>query len=317
MDLESASGVRFVTISEEQSGQRIDNYLITALKGVPKSRVYRLLRKGEVRVNKGRVKPEYKLQQGDMIRIPPVRVAEVAEAAQPRAYHLERLEQAIIYEDKKILVINKPSGLAVHGGSGVSLGLIEILRALRPDAPFLELVHRLDRETSGCLMIAKKRSALRQLHDMLRESDINKEYLALVKGQWHGGSRTVNAPLYKNQLQSGERVVKVSDQGKESISHFAPEICFNDCSLVRVTLETGRTHQIRVHSAHIGHPIAGDEKYGDESFNAVMKQRGLRRLFLHAERLSFVWPESGEPASFYAPLDDELQTIIDRVGGGQ
>lgn len=308
--MESTSAVRFVTIDEGHAGQRIDNFLLTALKGVPKSHVYRLLRKGEVRVNKGRIKPEYKLNVGDVVRIPPVRVATTELPATPHGYLLERVEQSILFEDKNVLVLNKPSGLAVHGGSGVNQGVIEVLRALRPQASFLELVHRLDRDTSGCLMVAKKRSALRQLHELLRESDMNKVYLALVKGQWRGGRRTVTARLHKNQLQSGERVVRVSDQGKESVSHFEPVQVYKDCSLVQVTLETGRTHQIRVHSAHIGHPIAGDDKYGDEAFNALMRARGLKRLFLHAESLNFVWPESDVPMSFQAPLDDELRRFL-------
>lgn len=299
-----------MTIGEEQVGQRIDNFLMTALKGVPKSHVYRVLRKGEVRVNKGRAKPEYKLKLGDVVRIPPIRMSAPEAPVQPHAYQLQHVEQSILFEDKNILVLNKPSGLAVHGGSGVNLGVIEVLRALRPQAAFLELVHRLDRDTSGCLMVAKKRSALRQLHELLRESDMNKVYLALVKGAWRGGRRTVNAPLHKNQLKSGERFVRVSDQGKASISHFEPVQVFKDCTLVQVTLETGRTHQIRVHSAHIGHPIAGDEKYGDEAFNALMRSRGLKRLFLHAESLNFVWPESDEPMSFHAPLDHELQQFL-------
>lgn len=309
--MESSTGVYMIAIDEQHAGQRIDNFLITALKGVPKSRIYRLLRKGEVRVNKGRIKPEYRLQMGDQVRIPPVRVAEKAEQETPHAYQIERIEQSILHEDKNILVLNKPSGIAVHGGSGVSLGVIEILRVLRPNAPFLELVHRLDRETSGCLMIAKKRSSLRQLHDMLRENDVKKTYLALLMGCWKGGKRTINASLQKNQLRSGERMVTVSDEGKASVSHFNPLKAFQDCTLVDVNLETGRTHQIRVHAAHVGHPIAGDEKYGDEAFNSVMKRRGLKRLFLHAAELRFTWPESGEVMHFKAPLDPELQHVLD------
>ena len=266
--------VKMVEIDADQAGQRIDNYLLSRLKGAPKSLIYRILRKGEVRVNKGRIKPDYRLQAGDIVRIPPVRVGEARPDNRPAERDLLRIENSIIYEDKRLFIINKPSGLAVHGGSGLSYGIIEALRTLRPDAPFLELVHRLDRETSGCLIIAKKRSALRLLHELLRNNQVDKQYLTLVKGEWKGGDRRIEAPLRKNTLRSGERMVIVSEDGKEARSLFRP-LCVNArASLMQVKLDTGRTHQIRVHAVHSGHPIAGDEKYGDEAFNTSMKALG-------------------------------------------
>lgn len=305
-------GVQVVTVGEESSGQRIDNFLLKHLKGVPKSRIYRILRKGEVRVNKGRIKPEYRLKSGDSVRIPPIRVSDKPAPAKPGQGLQQLLEQSILYEDKALLVLNKPSGLAVHGGSGVSLGVIEALRAMRPEARFLELGHRLDRDTSGCLVIAKKRSALRAFQQLLREDGMDKVYLALVKGRWKGGKRGIDAPLRKNTLKSGERIVKVTPDGKASLSIFTPETIYKECSLMRVKLVTGRTHQVRVHAQHSGHPIAGDDKYGDEAFNRQMAGMGLKRLFLHARELRFTLPEHGT-IHVEAPLDENLQAILNKL----
>lgn len=304
---------RTIEVAAADEGQRIDNYLLTQLKGVPKSRIYRILRTGEVRVNSGRIKPTYRIKAGDAIRIPPIRVSEEEAPARPGDRALERVNASILFEDKGLLIVNKPSGLAVHGGSGLSYGLIEALRALRPEAPFLELGHRLDRDTSGCIVIAKKRSVLRAFHELLREGGSDKRYLALLKGCWRGGERRVEAPLLKNVTQSGERMVKVSPEGKPALTIFRPLTVFRDATLVEAELITGRTHQVRVHAAHIGHPIAGDDKYGDEAFNKRMAEVGLKRLFLHASALSFTLPESGQVVSVSAPLGDELRSVLDRL----
>ena len=304
--------VKMVEIDANHAGQRIDNFLLSRLKGAPKSLIYRILRKGEVRVNKGRIKPTYRLQAGDIVRIPPVRLSE-STPQRPGERDLKRVEASIIYEDKRLLVLNKPSGMAVHGGSGLSYGIIEALRALRPDAPYLELVHRLDRETSGCLVIAKKRSALRLLHELLRENRVDKQYLTLVKGDWGGGDRLIEAPLKKNTLKSGERMVMVSEAGKPARSLFRPLICQDTASLMQIKLDTGRTHQIRVHARHSGHPIAGDEKYGDEASNAEMKHFGLKRLFLHAIKIDFVMPDDEQRISVTAPLPNDLNTVLKKL----
>ncbi|MGM0595292.1 MAG: 23S rRNA pseudouridine(955/2504/2580) synthase RluC, partial [Pseudomonadota bacterium] len=302
MNQTSTSAVREVVIDEGSNGQRIDNFLLKHLKGVPKSRIYRIMRKGEVRVNKGRIKPEYRLKSGDRVRIPPIRTSDKPAPAAPGQRLQRLLMQRILYEDKALLVLNKPSGIAVHGGSGVSFGVIEALRAMRPEAHFLELAHRLDRDTSGCLVIAKKRSALRAFQALLREDGMEKSYLALVQGRWQGGKRGVDAPLRKNTLRSGERLVKVSPDGKPSLSIFSPETRYRDCTLMRVKLVTGRTHQVRVHAQYSGHPIAGDEKYGDVGFNRHMVGLGLNRLFLHAASLRFTLPEQ-TTIHVEAPLD--------------
>ena len=301
-----------VEIDDERAGQRIDNYLMSQLKGVPRSRIYRLLRKGEVRVNKGRIKPDYKIREGDLVRIPPIRMAASKEErhGSPADGLLKRIESTIIYQDESLLVINKPSGIAVHGGSGIDFGVIEALRALYPKEKSLELVHRLDRDTSGCLMIAKKRAALKSLHEQIKNNEIRKTYVALVKGQWEGGEQTVDAPLLKNILKSGERVVRVDASGKSAKSIFKPVKLFADATLVEVELITGRTHQIRVHATHIGHPIAGDEKYGQRAFNLTMKQRGLSRLFLHAKSLCFKHPKTEDTINVVAPMGEELQKIL-------
>ena len=306
--------VQIVAISAEEAGQRIDNFLRTQLKGVPKSMIYRILRKGEVRVNKKRIKPEYKLQAGDEVRIPPVRVAEREEAAiSPKLERVACLTDAILYEDEYILILNKPSGTAVHGGSGLSFGVIEGLRALRPEARFLELVHRLDRDTSGVLLVAKKRSALRSLHEQLREKGMQKDYLALVRGQWPSHVKAVQAPLLKNILQSGERIVRVSSEGKPSETRFKVEERYAFATLVKASPVTGRTHQIRVHTQHAGHPIAFDDRYGEREFDKQLSATGLRRLFLHAAALTFNHPHSGDRMRIEAPLDDELKQCLARL----
>ncbi|WP_294912733.1 23S rRNA pseudouridine(955/2504/2580) synthase RluC [Tatumella sp. UBA2305] len=307
-------GVQFVAITAEHAGQRIDNFLRTFLKGVPKSMIYRILRKGEVRVNKKRIKPEYKLLDGDEIRVPPVRVSEkeVPEVS-PKLDKVAELERAVIYEDDAILVLNKPSGTAVHGGSGLSFGVIEGLRALRPEARFLELVHRLDRDTSGVLLVAKKRSALRSLHEQLREKGMQKDYLALVKGQWPSHVKSVKAPLLKNILQSGERVVRVSSEGKPSETRFKVEERYQFASLVKASPITGRTHQIRVHTLHADHPIAFDDRYGDRAFDQQLSDTGLNRLFLHAAALTFTHPSTGETLRLEAPMDETLRRCLSRL----
>lgn len=308
---------RIVEVEEDRAGQRIDNFLLGNLKGVPKSRVYRMIRKGEVRVNKGRIKASYRIKAGDAVRIPPVHQAESGAVVAPGARVLDRIRQSILVEEKGFLVLNKPSGIAVHGGSGLNYGIIEALRVMWPDAPYLELVHRLDRDTSGCLLIAKKRSVLREMHRLMRqEQGMEKTYLTLVKGQWSGGERQIDAPLLKNTLKSGERVVRVSEGGKHALSVFRPVKIFKEASLMEVRLMTGRTHQIRVHAAFVGHPIAGDEKYGDEAFNQWIKGHGLRRLFLHAREIAFSIPEgeSRQLVSYRipAPLGNGLDAVLSR-----
>ena len=306
--------VKMLTISEDEAGQRIDNYLLAKLKGVPKSLIYRILRKGEVRVNKGRIKPEYKLQNGDVVRVPPVRVSE--KNTVPISKNLNKvtsLESHIIFEDDCLLVLNKPSGIAVHGGSGLNFGVIEALRALRPEARFLELVHRLDRDTSGILLVAKKRSALRNLHEQLRVKTVQKDYLALVRGQWQSHVKVVQAPLLKNELASGERIVKVSEQGKPSETRFAIEERYQNATLVKASPVTGRTHQIRVHTQYAGHPIALDDKYGDKEFDKYMQELGLNRLFLHAFSIRFEHPKTGETLRFNAQLDEKMKTILKKL----
>ncbi|QLB20592.1 23S rRNA pseudouridine(955/2504/2580) synthase [Vespertiliibacter pulmonis] len=303
--------VQFFTISDDEAGQRLDNFLLAKLKGVPKSLIYRIVRKGEVRVNKGRVKPDYKLQADDIVRIPPVRVAEKNDSPiSTKLNKVAELEQHILYEDDILLVLNKPSGIAVHGGSGLTFGVIEALRALRPQARFLELVHRIDRDTSGILLVAKKRSALRNLHEQLREKVVQKDYLALVRGQWQSHTKVIKAPLLKNELASGERIVRVSEEGKPSETRFTIEERYPTATLVKASPVTGRTHQIRVHTQFAGHPIALDDKYGDREFDQKMQNIGLHRLFLHAYAIRFVHPKTEEQMVITAPLDSALKNIL-------
>ncbi|QAV24311.1 23S rRNA pseudouridine(955/2504/2580) synthase RluC [Proteus hauseri] len=309
--MKSFNQVQFVTIDGDEAGQRIDNFLLARLKGVPKSMIYRIIRKGEVRANKGRIKPEYKLNAGDIIRIPPVRVSEKEEiAVSPKLGKVAALAECILYEDEHLMLINKPSGTAVHGGSGLSFGVIEGLRALRPEARFLELVHRLDRDTSGVLLIAKKRSALRALHEQLRLKQMQKDYLALVRGEWQSHTKVIQAPLLKNILQSGERVVKVNSEGKPSETRFKIEERFEFATLVKASPVTGRTHQIRVHALHAGHPIAFDDRYGDREFDAQLASTKLNRLFLHASSLTFTHPSTGEQMRIEAPMDNKLRQCL-------
>lgn len=308
----SKETVNWLEVGAEESGQRIDNYLIRWLKGVPKSHVYRILRSGEVRVNKGRIGPDYRLQDGDRVRVPPVSVATPAIRPLPAAGM--HLRPDILYEDAALLVINKPSGLAVHGGSGISLGAIEQLRAARPAAKFLELVHRLDRDTSGVLMFAKKRSALVALHQQLREGKLQKVYLALVRGHWRDARRTVKLPLQKHLLANGERRVTVHGEGQAAHTIFRLRKSWPDASpplsLLEAELKTGRTHQIRVHLAHLDFPLAGDDKYGDFSLNKLLKKQILKRMFLHAHQVTLRHPESGNLLHLEAPLPPELAACL-------
>ena len=307
------SGVQLIEVAPELAGQRIDNYLFTALKGVPKTLIYRILRKGEVRVNKGRIKPEYKLQAGDIIRVPPMRLPERDEPVPVAQGLLQRLEAAIVHEDKALIVLNKPAGIAVHGGSGLSFGVIEAFRQLRPDAKELELVHRLDRDTSGLLMIAKKRSMLRHLHAALRGDGVDKRYMALVRGHWATAKKSVNAPLQKSNLRSGERMVEVNDEGKEALTMFKVLRRFGDfATIVEARPITGRTHQIRVHALHAGHCIAGDSKYGDEDFTREIRELGGKRLFLHAYSLTVPLPDGGQ-LKVEAPVDEMWAKTVERL----
>ena len=314
MTVSSASpGVRHLAITADDAGQRLDNFLRRELKGAPKSLIYRIVRTGEVRLNGGRVPPERRLQAGDVLRIPPVRLGEREERPLRVSPGLaERLRAAVLYEDRELLVLDKPAGLAVHKGSGLDYGVIEVLRALRPNEPFLELAHRLDRETSGCLALAKTPAALRALQDALRTGRVEKRYLALVRGYWNHGPREVNQPLRRNVLRGGERMVEVLDDGKPARTHFRPVSLHKPASLLEARIDTGRTHQIRVHAAYVGHPLAGDDKYGDADFNRLMaEQYGLRRLFLHAHSLSL--PLGGRDIAVSAPLDAELKAVMDRL----
>jgi len=302
--------VQLLEISDANSEQRIDNFLIGFLKGVPKSRIYRMVRKGEVRVNKGRIDVSYKLALGDIVRIPPVRVAEKNAEVIVQPSLRFSLENHILYEDDGFIVLNKPAGFAVHGGSGVSSGVIEALRQIRPQQKFLELVHRLDKETSGCLLIAKKRSVLKTLHELFRGDGIQKTYLALLSGQFNRKQQLVDVPLLKNINQGGERMVMVSQAGKSAETLFTRLKKFQEATLVHAAPKTGRTHQIRVHAAWLGHPIVGDDRYGEDEVNKAFKKRGFKRLFLHAEQLQFAHPVSGVSLSFTAPLPEDLEILL-------
>ncbi|WP_102292166.1 23S rRNA pseudouridine(955/2504/2580) synthase RluC [Vibrio cyclitrophicus] len=301
--------VQFVDIDEDMAGQRIDNFLRNQLKNIPKSMIYRIVRKGEVRVNKKRIKAEYKLKAGDLVRIPPVTIEEKTEENIPstKLNKVSELEQCIIYEDDHLLILNKPSGTAVHGGSGLKFGAIEALRALRPDARFLELVHRIDRDTSGILLVAKKRSALRHLQAQFREKTVQKYYFALVMGEWKNSCKVVNAPLLKNEVNS---IVRVNPNGKASETRFKVLEKFQDATLVQASPITGRTHQIRVHAQYIGHPIAWDDRYGDRRFDAYTGKVGLNRLFLHAANIKFTHPGSEEKMDISAPMEKRLEKAL-------
>jgi 23S rRNA pseudouridine955/2504/2580 synthase len=315
MKTNESNQVRFFNIDAESDGQRIDNFLMKTLKGVPKSLLYRLLRKGEIRVNKKRTKPDYKLQANDIVRVAPLRVAESNQPVISTKLNIvSQLEHCILFEDDCLIVLNKPSGMAVHGGSGLSFGVIEALRALRPDAKMLELVHRLDRDTSGCLVVAKKRSSLRALHQQLRDKQVQKYYQALVKGNWSSKLVKVTEGLLKNELKSGERIVVVDNiNGKESETRYKVLATYQGATLVRAFPVTGRTHQIRVHCQCKGHPIAGDTKYGNEAFDSVMKSLGLNRLFLHAASIEFNHPKTEQRVKIEAPLDEELIVVLNQL----
>ena len=300
---------RFVTVDEFSVGQRLDNYLIKLLKGVPKSRIYRIIRKGEVRVNKGRKKADYKLKAEDLIRIPPIRTS-TEKVISPSQGLIKSLENAVLYEDKGLLIINKSHGMSVHGGSGISVGIIEALKSQYNEP--IELVHRLDRATSGCLILAKKRSVLKSLHSQLVNHQLEKRYTALVKDTWSKKRHTIDAPIYQNSRYS-----VIDSKGKDSLSHFHPiknfELGEFNASLVEVLIETGRTHQIRVHAKFAGHPVAQDNKYGDGAFDQFMKKKGLNRLFLHAKTLTFTNPLTNEIQKVTAPLPTDLETFLQKL----
>ena len=300
---------RFVTVDDFSVGQRLDNYLIKQLKGVPRSRIYRIIRKGEVRVNKGRKKADYKLKAEDLIRIPPIRTSTEKEI-KPSQGLLKTLENSVLYEDKGLLIINKIHGMAVHGGSGISVGIIEALKSQYKEP--IELVHRLDRSTSGCLLLAKKRSVLKSLHEQLLSHQLEKRYTALVKDTWSKKRHTIDAPIYQNSRYS-----VIDSKGKDSLSHFHPiknfELGEFNASLVEVSIETGRTHQIRVHAKFAGHPVAQDDKYGDAVFDQFMKKKGLNRLFLHAKTLTFTNPLTNEIQKVSAPLPADLEAFLKKL----
>lgn len=305
--------MRHLKVAGDFAGQRLDNFLARELKGVPRGHIYRLLRTGQVRVNGGRRKPDYRLEAGDEVRVPPVRVAERTTPVGPLRRGSAVLEGGILHEDESLLVVNKPSGLPVHGGSGLDGGLIEALRRLRSE-PGLELAHRLDRDTSGCLVIARKRSALRALHEAFREGRVDKRYLALVAGRVTRPF-TCRAPLERFVKRGGERHVAVTQAGRAARTRFRPLARGDDFTLVEALPDTGRTHQIRVHATHSGHPIAGDPRYGDKALNQKLRQLGLRRLALHAAGLSFEYPKTGERLDFTAPLPDDLLPAVTKLTG--
>ena len=308
--------VSHVEAGEGDEGQRLDNFLLRTLGSVPRSLVYRILRTGEVRVNGRRAKPAYRLVVGDRVRLPPLKDAGRKDDSEPARTPSKSLREfvaaAVVHEDRDLIVVNKPAGVAVHGGSGVSFGVIEALRAVHPQLKELELVHRLDRETSGCLLVAKRRAVLRDLHAQLRERTVEKRYLALVAGRWPFGAKTIDLPLKTNLKQGGERVVRVHSEGQHADTTFTPIEQFGKvATLLDVALGTGRTHQIRVHAAHAGYPVAGDEKYGDRDKDAKLKEYGLSRMFLHAASLTF--RRGDEPFSVTAPLPPELQSVLEQL----
>ncbi len=312
----SKDSVNWLVVGDEAEGQRVDNFLFRTLKGVPKSHVYRILRSGEVRVNRRRVGPDARLAAGDRLRVPPIRAARPLPAA-PRASEAAWATPPILFEDDALIAVDKPAGLAVHGGSGISHGLIERLRAARPQARFLELVHRLDRDTSGVLLVAKRRSALTGLHAQLREGRTDKRYLVLVRGAWRGAARTVELPLTKFVTGEGERRVRVEREGQRARTVFRLLRAWPETepplSLLEAQLHTGRTHQIRVHLAHIGFPLAGDDKYGDFAWNRTLAKQGLKRMFLHARRLGFVHPLTSEAMAIESPLPEDLTQFLARL----
>ncbi|KOR32674.1 hypothetical protein TI05_05805 [Achromatium sp. WMS3] len=308
---QTTSKVYYIQVDIDHNGQRLDNFLLTKLKGLPRNLIYRILRTGQVRVNKGRTKADYRICAGDQIRIPPLQITTPSQKSIPTPTQLKTLEDAILHEDAQILILNKPAGIAVHGGSGISYGVIEILRTLRSSN--LELVHRLDRDTSGCLIIAKRRAALRWLHQALREGTIHKRYTALLTGRLKKSITTVDVPLLKNRLQNGERIVRVDLLGKPSKTQFKLIHQFNNVCLVNVFPQTGRTHQIRVHAAHLGMSIAGDVKYGQRSINANLRDLGLKRLFLHAANIKIPLSYGSKYLDITAALDSQLESFLQRL----
>ena len=313
MDSQALMGVQLLEVSAGLEGQRIDNFLLTRLKGVPKTMIYRILRKGEVRVNKGRIKPDYRIKAGDVVRVPPIRMNKADEPVPLAKALLERLEAGIVYEDKSLIVLNKPAGIAVHGGSGLNYGIIEAFRQMRPLCKELELVHRLDRDTSGLLMLAKKRSMLRHLHEALREDTVDKRYMALVRGRWPASRKQVDAPLARSNMRGGERLVEVNQEGKEALTLFKVLRRFGDyATLVEASPVTGRTHQIRVHALYAGHAIAGDTKYGDDGFSKEIRELGGKRLFLHACDLKVTLPD-GEVLAVHAEPDEQWQAVVEQL----
>lgn len=298
------------TITTDHLNQRLDNFLLTRLKGLPKSCLYRLLRQGKIRVNKKRKQPSYRLQVEDSIKLPALSLNTPATPPKPTLSLQQLLQKSILFENKNLLIINKPQGLAVHGGSNIQLGLIESLRQLYPPSIHLELAHRLDRETSGCLLIAKKPSILKELHQLFREGKIKKHYLLLVKGHWPAELKKISVPLKKNQLKSGERMVTVHPEGKSTLTQFRVHQHLPETTWVEAILHTGRTHQIRVHTAHVKHPIIGDEKYGDKLINKLFREKGYKHLCLHAHQLKFTLASTGETIQVEAPLPASLGKMI-------
>jgi len=311
------NSVQFIEVDEDRQGQRLDNFLFRHLKGVPKTHIYRIIRKGEVRINKKRVKQTTRLALGDIVRIPPIRISDTRSINIDRQRY-EYLNHATLFEDDAFLIVNKPAGLAVHSGSGISVGLIEAMRRLRNDLAYLELVHRLDRETSGCLVLAKKASALRTLQADFRQSSaanstLDKRYQALVKGRWRHGQRRIEKPLNTQARVKGERTVKVDQKGQYACSIAKPLATSKIASLIEVKLLTGRTHQVRVHCQSESHPLAGDQRYGDSEFNQAMRQLGLKRLFLHASSLSFVHPMTQTKIQIQAEMPEELSNLSQQL----
>ena len=313
-DHKNMDPVRHITVDSDSAQRRLDNYLLSHLKGLPRPRVYRMIRSGEVRVNKRRAKPGYRLVPGDVVRVPPIARFDRGFRARPRPADSKWITERVIYDDNDLLVLDKPSGLAVHGGSGISFGAIELLRAAMPNLKCLELAHRLDRGTSGCLLIAKRRSSLRKLHHMFREGEVGKTYIALLAGHWMGGQRIIDSPLCTEHRQGGERHVRVDKDGKSALTQIEPQVRFDHATLVNAQLLTGRTHQIRVHAASIGHPVLGDRRYGSEDFS-LEKKLGLERLFLHASALNFKSPSNEMYIAVESPLEDDLRAVLARLEG--
>lgn len=307
---EGFQGVRYITIEADFAEQRVDNYLFCFLKNVPKSHIYRLLRKGEIRVNKKRIDASYKLKTDDIMRLPPLKVGAEAKVIAPSQKTIALLKESVLYEDEHVLIINKPVGMAVHGGSTIRIGIVEAMRFAYPEIKQLELAHRLDADTSGVLVFGKRKRVLRELHQLLREGQVKKRYLALTQGKWAKRELNVDVPLHKNAIGSGKHMVQVDHSGKEALTIFETHTQYTNAALMRAHLHTGRTHQIRVHAAYRRHPIAGDDRYGDPEFNKTMRRLGLKRMFLHAERIEFVLPSTKKSICVSAPLDSDLTACL-------